>query len=370
MALSALAEGVAADRRGEMEALGYAVFPSAFDAAMVERLRHAVDDVALATPEALAAFERNPFQGIWSIGESAKVDSTVAELLGAASSRECLARVGVHNPRFSSGFSLSKPPDSPALYWHRDWMYWDQPESDAPMGVQLFLMVYLVDTTPHNGCLRVLPGSHLQKLSLDDELGMQDPRAHGGRSNWSEDWAKDPGLGDKIQGMVSSYPGAVDVAVRAGDLIIGDSRLYHAAYRNSSKAVRRRPFCCSPPAARMRDSVLLPPSRLRWLCSRTPCLIATLFGCSAGRASPCGTSTGMRAEMVCEPPTVKRLTMVGSRAIFPLGLRARLSCWSHCTQCSKATGLWEQWQTERSVTGALANVHHWTGSRDCKCEIS
>ena len=105
MALSTLAEGVAADRRGEMEALGYAVFPSAFDAAMVERLRHAVDDVALATPEALAAFERNPFQGIWSIGESAKVDSTVAELLGAASSRECLARVGVHNPRFSSGFS-------------------------------------------------------------------------------------------------------------------------------------------------------------------------------------------------------------------------------------------------------------------------
>ena len=42
------------------------------------------------------------------------------------------------------------------------------------MGIQLFLMVYLVDTTPANGCLRVLPGSHLRKIPLDDELGMED----------------------------------------------------------------------------------------------------------------------------------------------------------------------------------------------------
>jgi hypothetical protein len=110
-------EQVMGDRRGEMETEGYTVFPSVFDARMIERLRHAVDDVALATPEAIEAFQRNPFQGIWSIAESAKVDSTVAELLGAANSRECLARVGVSNPRFSSGFSLSKPPNSPALYW-------------------------------------------------------------------------------------------------------------------------------------------------------------------------------------------------------------------------------------------------------------
>ena len=111
------------------------------------------------------------------------------------------------------------------------------------MGVQLFLMVYLVDTTPHNGCLRVLPGSHLQKIPLDDELGMEDPHAHGGRSNWSEEWVRDPDLDDKVQDMVSTYPGAVDVAVRAGDLVVGDSRLYHAAYRNASKDVRKKRSC-------------------------------------------------------------------------------------------------------------------------------
>jgi hypothetical protein len=35
--------------------------------------RHAIDDVALAQPDAIAAFEANPFPGIWSINKSAEV---------------------------------------------------------------------------------------------------------------------------------------------------------------------------------------------------------------------------------------------------------------------------------------------------------
>ena len=64
MALSALAEGVAADRRGEMEALGYAVFPSAFDAAMVERLaggaRYAGEAVTIGAPEPIVQLAHQP----------------------------------------------------------------------------------------------------------------------------------------------------------------------------------------------------------------------------------------------------------------------------------------------------------------------
>ena len=60
------------------------------------------------------------------------------------------------------GYSLSKPGGGPALYWHRDWHHWScKAESEQPRGTQLFLMVYLVDTTPDNGCLRVIPRSHL-----------------------------------------------------------------------------------------------------------------------------------------------------------------------------------------------------------------
>lgn len=241
-----------ADRRRDMELDGFTVFEGVYSSEIVERLRHAIDDVALQQPDALAAFEKNPFQGIWPINRSAEVDSTIAEVLGADGARQCLARVGVVEPRFSSGYSLSKPPHSPALYWHRDWHYWSERESDAPMGTQLFLMVYLVDTTPTNGCLRVLPGSHLRRVALDDvdsapsEAGggsVDLPTAEGQGNRWSHrDWAADlkadPSLPETVQHAVTCCPGALDVAVRAGDLIVGDSRLYHCAYANRSDTRR------------------------------------------------------------------------------------------------------------------------------------
>ena len=54
---------------------------------------------------------------------------------------------------------LSKPPYGPPLYWHNDWQFWDDAISAEPMAQKLFGMVYLVDTTPANGCLRVIPES-------------------------------------------------------------------------------------------------------------------------------------------------------------------------------------------------------------------
>ena len=48
-------------------------------------------------------------------------------------------------------------------YRHRDWSCWLEggpadAETVSPFTTQMFLMLYLVDTTPHNGCLRVIPG--------------------------------------------------------------------------------------------------------------------------------------------------------------------------------------------------------------------
>ena len=116
-----------------------------------------------------------------------------------------------------------------------DWHYWSfAQESGLARGTQLFLMLYLVDTSPANGCLRVLPRSHLGRVELDELVPAETESAHGGRENWGKDLQADPELPQEVQEMVSTWPGAVDVAVKAGDLIIGDSRLYHAAYENKS----------------------------------------------------------------------------------------------------------------------------------------
>jgi hypothetical protein len=158
---------------------------------------------------------------------------------------DAMAQCGCSNPKYRDGYILSKPGHGHALYWHRDWGCWvgggpADEETVSPMATQMFLMLYLVDTTPHNGCLRVIPGSHLQRISLDNEAttaGVVDmPRqegTHGGR-HWADDLATNPALPEALQRAVAEYPSALDVPVKAGDLVIGDARLYHSAYQNNS----------------------------------------------------------------------------------------------------------------------------------------
>ena len=54
-------------RRDELEELGYTVFPQVYPQDLVERLRVAIDETALFRPDAVASYEANPFQGIFSI---------------------------------------------------------------------------------------------------------------------------------------------------------------------------------------------------------------------------------------------------------------------------------------------------------------
>ena len=80
---------------------------------------------------------------------------------------------------------------------------------------------YLVDTTPSNGCLRVIKGSHLNRHPLHDIL----PNAHGEALQRVDD-ADHPAY--------QHFSGEVDISVKAGDLVIGDSRLLHASHGNRS----------------------------------------------------------------------------------------------------------------------------------------
>ena len=152
-------------------------------------------------------------------------DALFAELVAYPRALDALAQLGAVHPRWSSGFVISKPPDSPALFWHQDWWGWNDASSYTPMPQQLFLMYYLVDTLPHNGCLRLLRGSHLKRHQMHDTV----PDAHT----------------DELRRMVDpdhpayqSIAEEVDVPVRAGDLVIGDSRVLHSAHANKSDARR------------------------------------------------------------------------------------------------------------------------------------
>jgi hypothetical protein len=151
-------------------------------------------------------------------------EKAFAGLIAHPRSLRAFAELGYDRPKFRSGYMLSKPPGAPPLYWHQDWAYWDDPVSAEPDPPQVFLMYYLTDTTPENGCLRAIPGSHRKRHPLHDRL----PDAH-----------TDATYGAKgTEPMFERQPDEVDIRVRAGDLVIGDARVLHAAHGNRSGAER------------------------------------------------------------------------------------------------------------------------------------
>lgn len=133
-----------------------------------------------------------------------------------------LAELRFEHPKFWSGFVISKPSQSPPLYWHQDGVLWDHPISYTDQPQQYFLMYYLVDTNRDNGCLRLIPGSHLKRHTLHDVKR----KAH-------EDDAVRHAT-DLNHPAFERAEGEVDVPVRAGDVVIGDSRLLHSAHANQS----------------------------------------------------------------------------------------------------------------------------------------
>ena len=86
----------------------------------------------------------------------------IQKLLEWQSSRDALEQIGFGDFVSSGGIIiLTKESGGPPLYWHQDWMRWNDPLSCAPWPQTIFLNYYLTDTNRENGCLKVIPGTHM-----------------------------------------------------------------------------------------------------------------------------------------------------------------------------------------------------------------
>ncbi len=147
-----------------------------------------------------------------------------AGIIGHAALGALFDDLGFADPAFSSGYLISKPPHSPALFWHQDWWGWDDPLSYSDAIAQVFVMIYLTATTPANGCLRVIPRSHRCRHPLHEA-----PEAH------AEDLSRVANPNDPLY---HAMPGETAVPVSPGDVVIGDARLLHGSFANVSDAER------------------------------------------------------------------------------------------------------------------------------------
>ncbi|MEM7019097.1 MAG: phytanoyl-CoA dioxygenase family protein [Pseudomonadota bacterium] len=140
--------------------------------------------------------------------------------------KEIMAALGIADLHSGGIFQIiSKPAHAPALYWHQDWGRWGDPISMSPWPQQVFLNWYLTDTRPENGCLRAIPGSHLRRLELHSHLIK--PHEGGGYDVDEED-----------EWMFYDHPEAIDVPVKAGQLLIADARLLHSTHPNHTEKRR------------------------------------------------------------------------------------------------------------------------------------
>ena len=195
---------------------GFCIFENILTDSMLSRVREVSERL-------LDAQAAEHFEAQKSTGSMISVydDPFFAELVAYQPALDALAALGYPKPRWSSGFVISKPPHSPPLFWHQDWWGWNDPASYTDIPQQLFLMYYLVDTSPHNGCLRVIKGSHLKRHPMHDAV----PEAHTDTLRRATD-PTHPAYQPIAEDMA--------VSVNAGDLVIGDARLLHGAYANQS----------------------------------------------------------------------------------------------------------------------------------------
>src|ERR1043166_6759217 len=208
------------DRRNQLIEEGYCIVPDVLTPAFLQELRDITDQLIAKMTEEDARRQR-------STGSMIPVvkDHRLARLIAHPTALHAVEAMGFHEVRFQSGYIISKPPKSPRLFWHYDWGFWNHAMSYDKFPAQLFLMYYLTDTTRENGCLRVIPRSHLEENPLHTEL------AHAHTTQLTE--AKDL---NRVEFKLR--PDGVDVKVEAGYLVVGASRILHAAHSNESD--RRR----------------------------------------------------------------------------------------------------------------------------------
>lgn len=198
---------------------GYCILEDMLEPETLEKTREvALSAVQKLSDEQLAA-HRAPGTLI-----NSKNEPGLADCIGNPKALATLRAMGFRSSKFWKAVIISKPGPSPRLYWHQDLIFWDDPRAYSDYSPQIFLMYYLDDTSRENGCLRVLPGTHRQWHDLHT-LG----EAHTKEINSMEN-EKDPRFLD--------FPDEMDVPMNAGDLVIGDARMFHATHANLTDQYR------------------------------------------------------------------------------------------------------------------------------------
>lgn len=188
---------------------GYVVVKDIIDETLVEEARHHIDWLLekhpSLRPEQLhnSLMQDDPF---WVRLISDKRLLDLAEIF-----------IGPNIALFASHYIAKRPFDGQAVLWHQDGGFWPL----EPMEI-VTLWLALDETTPENGCLRVIPGTH--------ELSLQEMHKRNDIDNV---------LGSEIDLSKVDESAAVNIILKPGDVEIHHPNLIHGSHANTSPRWRR-----------------------------------------------------------------------------------------------------------------------------------
>jgi phytanoyl-CoA hydroxylase len=125
--------------------------------------------------------------------------------------------VGPNIALFASGYFSKPPRDGLPVLWHQDGSYWPLDPPDAVVSI----WVAVDDSTPENGCMRVIRGTHgmeYQELVREEKVASA--------------------LGRKLPPEWVDESRAVDVILKAGDVSVHSPSIVHGS--NANLSPRRR----------------------------------------------------------------------------------------------------------------------------------
>jgi len=195
--------------RAQYEREGYAIARGVLDEELIEEARAHIAWL----------MEKNPGLRPEQLGHTLMADDPFwVRLVGDDRLLDVAQQfVGPDIALFASHYIAKPPGDGQPVLWHQDGSYWPL----EPMQV-VTLWLALDDSTPANGCMRVLPGTQhldLQKMQRRTDVANV--------------------LGSGIEEALVDESSALDLCLCAGDVSIHHPNLIHGSNANTSDRWRR-----------------------------------------------------------------------------------------------------------------------------------
>lgn len=113
-----------------------------------------------------------------------------------------------------ANFNNRTPDVKPMINWHTDYS-----EEERPLGRRVEIAWYLTDTSPENGCLRVIPGSHTPPR--DKTRRELEKVAETTGALWRSHQVR--------------HPHEVELPLGPGKLLIRDGFIWHCTFKNTTQ---------------------------------------------------------------------------------------------------------------------------------------